>query len=114
VFQNEALVPCTNCGRTFLPDSLVRHQKMCKGGSGPSKGSIRETKHLGADEKSGGGGAGSPNRGAVTKPKETKASPTRNPGERPRQLMCYICGREFGTASLPIHLKSCKTKWEND
>ncbi len=21
-------------------------------------------------------------------------------------------GREYGTASLPIHIKSCKTKWE--
>lgn len=26
---------------------------------------------------------------------------------KPRALMCYICGREFGTASLPIHLKNC-------
>ena len=33
---------------------------------------------------------------------------------RPKALMCYICGREFGTASLDIHLKSCKKKWENE
>lgn len=26
--------------------------------------------------------------------------------------MCYICGREFGTASLEIHLKTCKKKFE--
>jgi hypothetical protein len=26
--------------------------------------------------------------------------------------MCYICGREFGTASLEIHLKTCKKKWD--
>jgi hypothetical protein len=25
--------------------------------------------------------------------------------------MCYICGREYGTASLEIHLKVCKKKW---
>lgn len=24
----------------------------------------------------------------------------------------FISGREFGTASLEIHLKSCKQKWE--
>ena len=28
--------------------------------------------------------------------------------------MCYICGREFGTASLDIHLKSCKKRWETE
>jgi len=31
---------------------------------------------------------------------------------RPKTIVCYICGREYGTASLEIHLKSCKQKWE--
>lgn len=31
---------------------------------------------------------------------------------KPKALMCYICGREFGTASLQIHLKACAKKWE--
>lgn len=31
---------------------------------------------------------------------------------KPRALMCYICGREFGTASLHIHIKACIQKWE--
>ena len=26
--------------------------------------------------------------------------------------MCFICGREYGTASLEIHIKTCKKKWE--
>eukprot|EP00667_Euglena_gracilis_P027789 EG_transcript_34737 len=26
---------------------------------------------------------------------------------KPRLYRCYICGSEFGTASLPIHVKSC-------
>ena len=26
--------------------------------------------------------------------------------------MCYICGREFGTMSLQIHIKTCEKKWE--
>lgn len=33
---------------------------------------------------------------------------------KPRALMCYICGREYGTASLQIHLKTCMKKWENE
>ncbi|TNV78149.1 hypothetical protein FGO68_gene14097 [Halteria grandinella] len=31
---------------------------------------------------------------------------------RPRTLICYICGREYGTASLQIHLKTCIKKFE--
>ena len=26
--------------------------------------------------------------------------------------MCYICGREYGTASIDIHVKACQQKWE--
>lgn len=33
-------------------------------------------------------------------------------GSKPRALMCYICGREYGTTSLQIHLKTCMKKWE--
>ena len=33
-------------------------------------------------------------------------------GNKPRALMCYICGREYGTASLQIHIKTCMKKWE--
>jgi hypothetical protein len=32
--------------------------------------------------------------------------------QRPRTLFCYICGREYGKASLQIHLKSCIKKFE--
>ncbi|CAG9312144.1 unnamed protein product [Blepharisma stoltei] len=32
--------------------------------------------------------------------------------KKPKALLCHICGREFGTASLEIHQKSCAKKWE--
>lgn len=35
-----------------------------------------------------------------------------NFSKRPRAIMCYICGREFGTASIGIHLPQCKVKWD--
>ena len=28
--------------------------------------------------------------------------------------MCFICGREYGSMSLPIHIKTCSKKWENE
>lgn len=36
----------------------------------------------------------------------------RSPGQRPRGLICPLCGREYGTASLEIHMKSCRQKFE--
>jgi hypothetical protein len=30
IYTNESLVPCEICGRTFLPDRLLVHQKSCK------------------------------------------------------------------------------------
>jgi len=31
---------------------------------------------------------------------------------RPRTLNCYICGREYGIASLQIHVKACIKRFE--
>mmetsp|Transcript_14635 Transcript_14635/g.41832 ORF Transcript_14635/g.41832 Transcript_14635/m.41832 type:complete len:385 (+) Transcript_14635:3-1157(+) len=31
----------------------------------------------------------------------------------PRTVVCYICGREFGTSSIGIHEKQCARKWED-
>jgi hypothetical protein len=32
--------------------------------------------------------------------------------KRPKALMCYICGREYGTMSLGIHMPQCIKKFE--
>ena len=32
-WDTEALVPCFNCGRTFLPDRLKIHERSCKPGT---------------------------------------------------------------------------------
>ena len=29
-------------------------------------------------------------------------------------VMCYICGREFGSASIGIHIPQCEKKWNNE
>ena len=33
---------------------------------------------------------------------------------KPKALVCYICGREYGTRSLEIHIKTCAKKWDNE
>ena len=32
---------------------------------------------------------------------------------RPKSLTCYVCGREYGTTSLKIHIPQCKKKWND-
>ena len=34
--------------------------------------------------------------------------------QRPKTLVCFICGREYGTKSLEIHIKTCEKKWDNE
>ncbi|KAM8779687.1 zinc finger protein 474-like isoform 2-T2 [Rhynchonycteris naso] len=88
------LLPCDTCGRTFLPDRLLVHQRSCKPkGKGP----------------------GAPNPNSSNDFTGLKKAPGGTPA-RPRTVICYICGRDFGTLSLPIHEPKCLEKWkkEND
>ena len=100
---NENLSKCGHCGRTFLPDRLAVHQRSCKpGASGGGSKSV-------TGKPPGGGGGG----GGVT----SSESPSR-PAQRPTMLVCYLCGQQFGTSSLPIHQPQCYEKhltwWNNN
>ena len=33
---------------------------------------------------------------------------------RPQGIMCYICGREYFSKSIEIHLKNCKEQWQRE
>lgn len=87
------LLPCEACGRTFLPDRLLVHQRSCKPGGErpPAPDPNSSDDRTGLKEAAGG-------------------VPAR------RRTLCYICSREFGTLSLPIHEPKCLEKWkiEND
>ncbi|XP_055337358.1 zinc finger protein 474-like [Paramacrobiotus metropolitanus] len=32
----------------------------------------------------------------------------------PRMIVCYICGREYGSLSIDIHIPKCLEKWRNE
>ncbi|XP_040276141.1 zinc finger protein 474-like [Bufo bufo] len=101
------LLLCGNCGRTFLPDRLLVHQRSCKP-SGKSLGSQHSTSNQTLT-----------NQNSMPESKMGSGfSNAMNPHNsvKPRTLICYICGREFGTKSLPIHEPKCLEKWkiEND
>ncbi|XP_075049147.1 zinc finger protein 474-like [Mixophyes fleayi] len=101
------LLPCGNCGRTFLPERLLVHQKSCKP-SGKSLGSPHSTVNKTLTNPSS-------ITAAKTASEFSDTQNTQNP-TKPKTLICYICGREFGTKSLPIHEPKCLEKWkvEND
>ncbi|KAK2945857.1 putative Zinc finger protein [Blattamonas nauphoetae] len=107
------LAECPNCGRKFNPDRLPIHLKSCKPGKvlTPLKGKTGSGTPANSDDSSSyppSSPVGASPRGS-TAPKQKAA--TKAPGGRPRTLVCYICGREFGTSSLEIHQKQCKEKF---
>lgn len=100
-FNEESRVPCQNCGRKFLPDRLEVHLRSCKpkaGGAAVSTNNKSEFK---------------PNSSTGSNSTPVKESSGSKPILMPPALICYICGNKFGTASLNIHLKTCKKKWED-
>ncbi|CAI5787093.1 Hypothetical predicted protein [Podarcis lilfordi] len=96
--QSYKLLPCEHCGRTFLPDRLAVHQKSCKpkASSGPSSYSSSKS------QRSTGPASSTSDKPAFIR--------------RPPTVICYICGREYGTQSISIHEPQCLKKWhiEND
>ena len=37
-----------------------------------------------------------------------------NLSKKPKSIKCYLCGFDFGTSSVEIHMRQCKTKIENE
>ena len=91
------LIPCENCGRTFAPDRLTVHQRACRPKGGGAKGEAGATSGMSV------GGV------AVS---GTKPGRDTSPLRGPKTVICYICGREFGTKSISIHEPQCLEKWK--
>ncbi|ORC92597.1 uncharacterized protein TM35_000033500 [Trypanosoma theileri] len=124
----ENLVPCRGCGRKFLPDRLVVHLRSCKGDSGR----VAPRASTSNGDFSGGRIGGNTNEGRFngstfssktstqrtprSPRKSTNGSSTRTPGYKPQLPICYLCGQQFGSSSIAIHIPQCYAKklaqWE--
>ncbi|KAG8189294.1 hypothetical protein JTE90_019054 [Oedothorax gibbosus] len=87
------LVPCDLCGRTFFPERLPVHSRVCKSKSSPSP--LKRAASL----------------------RERSASSTE--GEEVKSAVyvpCYVCGRNYGSWVISMHEQQCLKKWrrEND
>ncbi|GFR40425.1 hypothetical protein Agub_g999 [Astrephomene gubernaculifera] len=113
-----SLVACPICARTFRPDAFERHAKVCTpdnpgGPLGPNK---HATARPPSARPPGMGGGGSPARPASASRAAGGGgggggTPPRREGERPRAYVCYLCGQQFGSQSLTIHIPQCYEKW---
>lgn len=104
------LIPCDGCGRTFAPDRLPVHQRGCKGsGKGGTKPPPQTGSKPGPVV-----GPGIRREGTFTSDNPHPPKAIVPPG--PKFVLCYICGRKFGTKSIDIHEPQCLEKWkiEND
>lgn len=108
-YTEQAMMQCANCGRKFTENALRIHNKSCTAAN-PAKG-VKGKEYTGPSSNSKPmGNTSSPTKlSAPVQKVKKEPSPS-----RPKTLMCYICGREFGTKSLGIHIKSCIKKWEDE
>lgn len=99
------MVPCRKCGRSFVSNRIGTHERACA-----AAGSQRPT-----PSRSQGMPNSSSNR---FQPEKTRLSQNGGSGggvrqsRQPKFVFCYICGRQFTDASLPIHEPQCMQKWE--
>ena len=35
-------------------------------------------------------------------------------GKKPRAVVCYICGKEYGTKKIESHVAQCELKWNTE
>ncbi|XP_072717044.1 zinc finger protein 475 [Ciconia boyciana] len=112
------LLPCGNCGQTFLPDRLIVHQKHCRGRSSSVGLSSSSPRKSGKGPSSGSDSASDDP--SKTRQGKSGAAPAIIDKAQvigwPPAVICYICGREYGTKSISIHEPQCLKKWhrEND
>ena len=96
------LIPCGNCGRTFLPDRLSVHQRSCRPGNvhKSSRTGFPANGHAASGAKSpkSNGGFG-----------ESRAAPV-----RPKTVVCYICGESLGQPLSLFTKPQCLKKWKTE
>ena len=118
------LVPCDMCGRTFNQDRIETHQRICVK-TGGSRGVSAGVSRPGTATRPpptpltdrprmesvavNGVSAGKSN--SQTDASDGRKSRAKTP-RQPKFVFCYICGRQFTDASLPIHEPQCLQKWE--
>ncbi|CAE6968156.1 ZNF474 [Symbiodinium sp. CCMP2592] len=90
IFQGCNMLSCKFCSRTFWDEEkFEQHVRICEDFATEAA------------------------RAPSTQSPGRSPSPTTTPSPKHiPSLLCHICGKQFGTASLEIHMRRCAKKWE--
>ena len=97
LYNHVSLCQCAHCGRSFNEEAFARHQALCTADA-PGGPHAKRAPRQGAAMGSG------PSRMA------RDGAPS-GPAQKPRAYTCYLCGQQYGSRSLPIHIPQCQDKW---
>lgn len=93
------LVPCPNCGRTFFPERLLVHERVCKE-PGNKNNKIQSTNPQ------------LPPQSPISQSDiQLVQESSKETAAKIPLATCYICGRLFGSKSISIHEPQCLKKW---
>jgi hypothetical protein len=98
-YKKVSLYQCKHCSRSFNEEAFARHQTMCTAetpGGGHAKQGPGQSSLMGTG----------PSRMATNSSTHTKG-----PASKPRAYTCYLCGQQYGSRSLAIHIPQCQDKW---
>lgn len=91
-------VLCEHCGKEIATDRVMVHSRTCKPSSQMSTENITFPtlpRVLRTESES-----------------STVSEPEAQVVNKPSSVVCYICGREYGTKSIAIHQPQCLKKWK--
>lgn len=98
MYKEVGMRQCSNCKRKFAKDRLDVHLKSCN----PQQLSSNTT-------------SGNRNYNSIYSGENNSNNTSNNyraKGQRPQMHMCPLCGREYGSLSLDIHMKTCVIKFD--
>jgi len=96
-----SLYVCSTCGRSFNEGSFEKHQRMCNGAAASKQGSNKKSPTKKNQKES--------IRSAVPENSEPSKPPS-----IPKYYVCFLCGRQYGSKSLLIHIPYCEKQWLAD
>ncbi|XP_023242101.1 zinc finger protein 474-like isoform X1 [Centruroides sculpturatus] len=97
------LVPCPNCGRTFFPERLLVHQRVCKETGNKNNNNNVNKAHSNHSQL--------PPQSPITQSDIQLVQDSSKEVSKIPLATCYICGRLFGSKSISIHEPQCLKKW---
>ena len=90
---------CENCGESVSPDRTAVHTRICKKSNSAPPGINVTLPSL-------------HNLLRIDQEVQSEQSEKGTVSRKPRTVVCYICGREYGTKSIAIHEPQCMKKWQ--